>query len=1143
MNKLIAYYDLKDTPFDYRTHIDDDVRQAWLEQAGTIAVDIETNTVMPNDAMQYVGDTLKPHITVDDKSLQASLYPDSKSPIAKSWGLLAMTNILSIALYSPEMGYTLLVEGDVAYEPETKAWLKQLFSEPREIIGHNVVFDLRLLGMTYDFLLTPEHRVYDTLLREHRGNFSVRDRQGNDLASLVQRHQVECPLEFFLAMKKVNKQLDLVDYRQVVKVYSTLYEANVIPTDAFHTDIAHVFELFRKDGSDFWKAFLDYRKHYDGETPWVVKFKREDGVVEYEVSPLDVVHFYTDIHRVVSDAAMLYVTMDTYMAYLVKENQDRIAQMLVDNKVVKHGDVTLLQHPEIKELFEFLASYQVLSVNWAIRGLGINIPALVQRYQQNYLYEQELIDVVAHNAKTVSGEDVTVESPNFSDYLSDTEWSFKGFHRVAITMVFFQTILEGLVKKQQDDSFTYPSFTSRDYLRENFDKDAALAYLRTNRDTFFEEGFDEEVDTWLNYLKTTSFEDIKTTSTFMKELPSVSPPPFYAMNFFTHIVGETSAQYWFNWFQFLLNQKKTTNAELVGSNKFQPLYLHAVCGIPEPTEAERASTTVLTTKKGGLSYGSKALAWYIERWINDTTGLVNLKALTAYQLYLEASSVVRSDISNLHQATFDGRLHSLVTPATRTTRNSSSQPNLQNLSMKPDYDDTLIKKSMAGYITAPDPDTFVLLELDYSNAENVCGAAISGDDAFAVAVMENDFHSVMAEAYWGEGFTKLTGAERKALRGRGKNVTFASAYGAGPTKLAAMTGIPIEEVVQMLRQKDVNFPKVKVAQELGENKAIKRHRAGVYPTWGKLYDGTRIQLPYDSSGQPVTFKLWNYLQQGSVARIVKRAAVKVNRFLHDNGYKTFVAHEVHDALIVAVAIDEYSDTDVVQEILKIMVDEYPELLRVRTVPNTRLVAEVGPENATKWGYVVGREYPLPLDEFINYWGRHKLEEGVDEAPTWRGDVANGWTLEKQIVEDKRARDYGEEARNQGGVLIVEDTTPQERDPADVRADNIQEALKTMLDVGLLLQNNLGDIKALLNDPSRVILAQDDGTMKRVSLLNIQDKVKTMDALYARGYAQQEYRALYDKLTLYLGKIAPALIEALENGNEVYSEFQESSDGE
>jgi DNA polymerase I-like protein with 3'-5' exonuclease and polymerase domains len=68
-------------------------------------------------------------------------------------------------------------------------------------------------------------------------------------------------------------------------------------------------------------------------------------------------------------------------------------------------------------------------------------------------------------------------------------------------------------------------------------------------------------------------------------------------------------------------------------------------------------------------------------------------------------------------------------------------------------------------------------------------ALVSGDDNFAAALSAaSDFHSTMAEIYFGDAFRRATGAERDLLRRKAKNFTFGMLYGMGAAGLAKAAG-------------------------------------------------------------------------------------------------------------------------------------------------------------------------------------------------------------------------------------------------------------------------------------------------------------------------------------------------------------------
>lgn len=356
----------------------------------------------------------------------------------------------------------------------------------------------------------------------------------------------------------------------------------------------------------------------------------------------------------------------------------------------------------------------------------------------------------------------------------------------------------------------------------------------------------------------------------------------------------------------------------------------------------------------------------------------------------------------------DGRIHSLISRQTRTGRYSSALPNMQNKNM---YD-------YAGVFVGE--DGHVLCELDYSNAENVSAAMTSGDNAFAMATenpkRKGGFHTEMALVYRGDDALNLYASDyrafKKTYRDPDKGITFGNAYGAGMTKLAVMTNLEVETVRSILDRLTKAFPVLALAKKRTTEVIDKRLEAGYVP-YVRLWDGSRVPVPMYASSttagkvEAASYKGWNYINQGAVGAMVSRAMAEIDEFLKQGGYKSYLVINVHDSLIVSVAVDE---ADVVlPKICEIMGEQVPMKLRKRTLPRTHFVSEIGPENATKWGKRLDGTYPIDPDfeHFWNRWGKHRLPDDVlkdewfkREAPTWRGPVHEGWTIEAEMEEDR-----------------------------------------------------------------------------------------------------------------------------------------------
>jgi hypothetical protein len=156
------------------------------------------------------------------------------------------------------------------------------------------------------------------------------------------------------------------------------------------------------------------------------------------------------------------------------------------------------------------------------------------------------------------------------------------------------------------------------------------------------------------------------------------------------------------------------------------------------------------------------------------------------------------------------------------------------------------------------------------------------------------------------------------------------------------------------------------------------------------------------------YKIWNYIQQGGVAEIVAPSLPDLWMNWIEKGMDSWPALNIHDSVILCCKIEEYPQAPV--DVIEMLGTQVPESLLNRTNPPMRFLSEVGPENAFKWGWQNDQEYPFPLDEFVNRWGVHKLDETElakepkdREAPTWRGPYHQGYTLEAEIEEVRAKR--------------------------------------------------------------------------------------------------------------------------------------------
>lgn len=344
----------------------------------------------------------------------------------------------------------------------------------------------------------------------------------------------------------------------------------------------------------------------------------------------------------------------------------------------------------------------------------------------------------------------------------------------------------------------------------------------------------------------------------------------------------------------------------------------------------------------------------------------------------------------LRESECDGRAHTLLGRFASTGRNTSSAPNLQNIHFGADDPIT----DMSGIFIA-DSSSSVVIELDYSNAENYSAAMISGDNNMAYACCAEDFHTARARFFFGaDVMDGLSPDEKKKKRSQAKTVGFGEGYGMGAKKLAVTLKMTVDEARHLLDLSAQAFPFLAEAKDKARAFADAN---GYIPTW----TGRRIGIPvrwWNGEKQFSSYTNgWNSPNQGGVAEIVVRAINAIRSWLRQNGYKSYVLGQVHDSLLINLELDEYPF--VPQKIIQIMGAVLDGEVRYKatetepavcwndsTYPSTRWLVDLDNiGNAKKWGYQAEREYPLPIDEYINTWGVHKLTEAEyksGKAPTW-----------------------------------------------------------------------------------------------------------------------------------------------------------------
>jgi len=592
-----------------------------------------------------------------------------------------------------------------------------------------------------------------------------------------------------------------------------------------------------------------------------------------------------------------------------------------------------------------------------------------------------------------------------------------------------------------------------------------------------------------------------------------------------------------DWLEYYFTHRDPLPDEMIiTKGKWIPYHLFVVCKIAIPSEEDFRSVSGITTKKHGqrvrqlngdtnpnfsymklalreglMSAGKEAIRYYLERDPDEAPNFMH------FRRFVDADAQVSRITEYMAHASRDGFIHSVIVNTARTSRGRSRGPNLQNLPMRGE------EKGFRGYLIAPGNRRAV--EADISNAENVHGAVVSRDDAFAYAVMSLDFHSLMRDQYWPDLMVQFKARAEagdhqaikllKDYRDLGKRVTFGDFYGAGVKKISRELGCSLEEAALIKKRKEQAFPKVTKKRADIEETCKQRVRQGFYPAYISLWEGSRVIVDSHLNSFDVnTYMAWNYTLQGGVGRIVARARAELVEMeidmprMEDGLPECFIGMDVHDALICCVSNTENVYVPYVTTVVQRLCQQVPEKALQRTIPYIRYVAEVGPENAEKWGWRDGIEYPFSLDYFINQWGYWKLPDDElekpprdREAPSWKGPMHEGWTVDKECAllrHDKEVTQQKDIARENGsgGVVRVDEVGAEW-----ALMQQILTYFPGMID---RLDDNRKDVEWMLRH-KQVTYIDKYGDEKQTEPLNFTNFMAASKGLFDLGYDMPTYQ--------------------------------------
>ena len=267
----------------------------------------------------------------------------------------------------------------------------------------------------------------------------------------------------------------------------------------------------------------------------------------------------------------------------------------------------------------------------------------------------------------------------------------------------------------------------------------------------------------------------------------------------------------------------------------------------------------------------------------------------------------------------DGKIHAIFNQSlTQTGRLSSSEPNMQNISVR-DEESKAIRKAFL-------PSNDYILSIDYSQVELRVLASLANDEMM-IKYFESgeDIHLMTASAIFDLPKEMVT----QAMRRQAKAVNFGIVYGISDWGLSEQIGCTPSEAKKFISRYFETFPSIKeyldrLVEECKENgfvTTIHGRRREVKEINSSIYMerefGKRVAM-----NTPI---------QGSAADIIKVAMININNYLKKNNYESKMILQIHDELVFDIVDKE---KDILIPLLTKMMEEASNL-------NVTLKAESG----------------------------------------------------------------------------------------------------------------------------------------------------------------------------------------------------------
>ena len=301
--------------------------------------------------------------------------------------------------------------------------------------------------------------------------------------------------------------------------------------------------------------------------------------------------------------------------------------------------------------------------------------------------------------------------------------------------------------------------------------------------------------------------------------------------------------------------------------------------------------------KSGYSTDSESVADLLTKVSPESDGAQFLIALQAYRDNIK----LKQTVEGLKKAAVaDGRVHTTFQQnAASTGRLSSTAPNLQNIPIRTDEG----RRIRGAFIVAPRIQDGVeyegLLTADYSQIEMRIMVHLAADEKLIQAYADGeDLHRYVGSEVFGVAPEDVT----PQMRAKVKAMSYGLAYGLSRFGLAKQLNISADEAGELRTNYFKRFGRV---GRFLRGVVKQAHNDGYTETiYGRRRSLPDLDSPNRTRREAAERAALNAPIQGTAADIIKIAMVNIHRRLQEEGLKTRMLLQVHDEIILEVAVGE-----------------------------------------------------------------------------------------------------------------------------------------------------------------------------------------------------------------------------------------------